>query len=151
VGPSTRPQYRTALRRFFAPFVARGVLSSNPAGPRSARGETTIRSACSTLSELKGFVHELALEPVYEDTEEFDAALILLACARLGTRRVMPLSRFTGVHPRQVAEFAERLRANGVWTADGKTACEWDHEEYGRLAFWTDVWVAEGLLERRSG
>ena len=60
----------------------------------------------------------------------------------------MPLSRITGVSPRVVAEYARNLRASGVWTPDGKTAGQWDDEESGLLAFWLDVWVGQGLLER---
>jgi hypothetical protein len=57
------------------------------------------------------------------------------------------MSRRTRIPSRSVAEFAERLRADGVWTPDGRTACEWA-DEHGLLAFWMDVWVAQGLLER---
>ncbi len=93
-------------------------------------------------------MRELALEPIEEGDEDFDAALVMLAGLSLGTAKLMPLSRLTAVPPRRVAAFARELRASGVWTADGKTAAAWLDEEYGQLEFWLDVLVAQGLLER---
>jgi hypothetical protein len=81
------------------------------------------------------------------DPEMFDAGVVLLAGLRLGTGKLMPISRFTGVSPWRVAKFAKRLRANGVWTPDGMTACEW-HEEGGWMALLCDILVATGITER---
>lgn len=149
---TTRYAYATALRRLFAVMVRRGILPANPVYElRIMRQAARRRASPLTPAELKGYVHELVLEPVEESSEEFAAALVLLAGVHLGTKRIMPVSRVTGVRPRLVAVFAERLRASGVWTDDGKTAGEWTNEESGRVAFWIDVLVAEGLVEIRGG
>jgi hypothetical protein len=154
VSPATKGMYLVALRRFFDLLVARQAVPSNPAGqvrqPVSERGrhDKPDRRAPPTRDELKGYVRELALAPIEEGDEDFEPALVMLAGLCLGTRKVMPLSRLTGVAPRRVAEFAERLRANGVWTSDGKTACQWFDDDGGHLAFWLDAWVATGMMER---
>lgn len=96
---------------------------------------------------LKAFVRELALDPIEEDDDDFAAALVMLAAVRLGNRDLGALSRLTEVPLPLVEEFAGRLRANGVWQSDGKTHAEWDAED-GVLAFWLDVWVATGRLEK---
>lgn len=150
VRDGSRGLYRTALRRLFDALAVRGVVPDNPADRAALRREPPPPcEGTPTREQLKGYVHELALDPVEEGDDDFDAALVMLAALSLGTGKVMPLSRLTGVPPRRVAAFARELRASGVWTADGKTSGQWLDEEGGELAFWLDVWVAQGLLERR--
>jgi hypothetical protein len=48
--------------------------------------------------------------------------------------------------PAEVAKFSQRLRKNGVWSSDGMTACDWEDEEHGHIAFLLDVLVALGLV-----
>jgi hypothetical protein len=55
-------------------------------------------------------MRKLALEPMEDGDEDFNAALVLLAGLHLGTGKILPLSRIIGVRCRQVAEFAGRLR-----------------------------------------
>jgi hypothetical protein len=152
----SKPTYRTALRFFFNAVVRQGLLAENPAlAARLGRAREVNQEAITaparrppTREELKGYVRELALDPMEDDDEDFNAALVLLAGLHLGTGKILPLSRLTGVRPRHVAEFAARLRANDVWTSCGKTSGQW---EDGQLAFWLDVWIATGLLERAPG
>lgn len=156
--PHSRMAYRTPLRRLFDCLVARQVISQNPT--RTALvSRAVIRSnpaavppeeprAPVSLDELKATVREV--DPTLEeDSELFDAGLVLLAGAFLGTKYVMPISRFSGASPRRVAEFARRLRANGVWTTDGRTACRWE-DEGGDVAFIIDVLIAAGMVEQRG-
>ncbi len=50
--------------------------------------------------------------------------------------------------PQSTAEvFAKRLEANGVWK-DGKTYADWNNEKHGMIAFWCDVSVALGYMEK---
>jgi hypothetical protein len=157
-GPRTRSQYRTALRCFFDTLCAHDVVAANPAdaaaiedeqpaeGPSTGNSERTKR--LPTLDELKGYVRELALDPIEEGDEDFEGALVLLAGLYLGSSKIMPLSRLTKVPQRVVAEYARNLRANGIWTPDGKTSTSWFDEGGGQLAFWMDVWVGQGLFVR---
>lgn len=159
----SKTTYRAGLRFLFSALVHGDILADNSAaaarlGLNSEKNdELTERPAgfVPTREELRAGVHKLALDPIEEGSEDFDAALVLLAGGYLGTAKILPLSRVTGVHPRKVVEFAGRLRASGVWTASGKTNVEWFDGEAGQLAFWLDVWIATGVLERhhqhRSG
>jgi hypothetical protein len=152
----SKTTYRAALRFLFSSLVHGGISVDNPAtaarpGPDSEKNEELTEipaSIAPTCKELRACVHTLAFDPIEEGSEDFDAALVLLAGCYLGTAKILPLSRLTGVHPRKVVEFAVRLRASGAWTHSGKTSVEWFDADAGQLAFWLDVWVATGVLKR---
>lgn len=80
----------------------------------------------------------------------FQTAVLMLAALQIGTGDVEALQRFTGFDQEFIETRATNLRRNGIWTADGKTDCAW-FEKDGGIAFWCDVNVAEGLMERGSG
>lgn len=100
-----------------------------------------------TLAEMKAAIRELDPPTMDDNPEMLDAGLVLLAGAYLGTKKLMPISRLTGVSPWRVAKFAKRLRANGVWTKDGMTNAEWN-EEHGLVALLLDILVATGMMNR---
>ena len=79
-----------------------------------------------------------------------DAAVVMLAALQLDNRDWQRLSEFTRVPLALVNEFAERLKASGIWFADGKTACNWfeDKKDVLNADFWLDVAVAIGSLKR---
>lgn len=85
------------------------------------------------------------------DSVEGHAVALLFAGARHGTRNVRELAAITGVPYESARTLARRLRSNGVWVG-GKTRCNWDDPQNGGIAFWMDVCVATGMLNRvRSG
>jgi hypothetical protein len=171
LAPKSKVTYRTGVRRFFDALVARNALPSNPADEAELSVERLEAAAAATppeetaaeawpassegshpgrptLAELKGYVRELALDPIEEDDEDFAAALVLVAALYLGSRDLEGLSRLTEIPLPLIEQFAGRLRANGVWTADGITSAAWLSDDGGNLAFWMDVWVATGMMER---
>ncbi len=79
-----------------------------------------------------------------------EAAVVMLAALQLGNKDPRRLSEFTGVPLARVNQFAERLKASGIWLADGKTACNWfdDKKDVLNADFWLDVAVAIGSLKR---
>lgn len=79
-------------------------------------------------------------------SDSYKAALCLLASVHVGPDPEK-ISGFTGVHPDLVGSFAERLTASGVWHK-GRVYCEWFDKVNGGVAFWLDVCVAQGLIER---
>src|SRR5262249_43967201 len=69
----------------------------------------------------------------------------------LGNSELAPVSRFTDVPLTQVEEFAARLRAAGIWTEEGDTACSWSEGDgMGDVAFWLDVLIALGRVKKVS-
>jgi hypothetical protein len=103
----SKATYRAALRFLFSSLVHGGISADNPAtaarlGPDSEKNEelTVIPAKIApTCKELRACVHTLAFDPIEEGSEDFDAALVLLAGCYLGTAKILPLSRLTGVHP----------------------------------------------------
>ena len=127
--------YRTPLRRLFAVLLAHHAIPYDPL-------------SLPPLEELKAAIRELAPPAMDDNPEMLDAGVVLLAGLHFGTSELMPISRFTGVAPERVAEFAQHLRANGVWTPDGKTAGMWD-QEGGGIALLIDILVALGMVACR--
>lgn len=90
------------------------------------------------------------LDPALDPTDEaFRIAALLLSALQVGTDP-LALAAYTGESVEWITQVAERLHTNGVWTDDGKTACDWFDTEHGGVAFWVDVRVGQGLLERST-
>lgn len=85
--------------------------------------------------------------PVSQETQTYDAALVLAASAHLG-HNVDRLARVTGVTRERVARWARRLVDNGVWR-EGNTVGRWLEDSSDVESFWADVAVAEGRRCRR--
>ena len=81
-----------------------------------------------------------------EEDTSFKAAVVLFSALEVGPS-APKVAEFTGYPLTLCQEFSARLRESGVWK-DGKTHCEWFDEKYGEIAFWMDVCVAQGLVER---
>jgi hypothetical protein len=106
-----------------------------------------------TLDELK----ELARQAGYEEGEDHQAALVLLAAFHFGPK-VKTIARFCGMTEWSVRKMAKNLRASGIWTEDGKIGMEHPpvddpDEGYQRnmsIEFALHVLVAQGLVVRHS-
>jgi hypothetical protein len=97
-----------------------------------------------TLRQIKNVVHKMD-DTITPDDEAYQAAVIMLAALQVGAN-IRRVARFTGYPIREVARIGYCLRANGIWSGS-KTKCDW-FEKDGGLAFWLDVSVALGYMER---
>ena len=87
------------------------------------------------------------LDPKLKKSEEaFKVATILLSGLQVGAN-TQAISKFLDIEEKDVKEYEKALRKNGIWKGE-KTACDWFDKEYGGVAFWCDVNVALGLLQR---
>src|SRR5262249_5433550 len=120
--PQTAEVYFVPVRGVFRALADIGVLAANPcpggrlngrlpAGPDRAEEPVS-------LEELKQAVREL--DDWEEDSELFQAGLVVLAPGVMETTDPAAVAAFTGVPEPLVHEFAARLRANGVWLPNGK-------------------------------
>src|SRR5262249_25453698 len=133
---------------FFRHLLDAGVLRENPF--ESLRQDVQQRMLEELpITKLKRMVLEIGeSEGWTEKSEEFQAGLVMLAPLEIGTMAPESVSRFTGVPLALVEQFAQRLRASGIWRNDGRIGASWAAAEAGNLAFMLDVWVATGELER---
>ena len=100
-----------------------------------------------TLNEIKAEVKKM--DPQLDRrTKAFKAAVCLLSALQVGADSEA-VSKFTGYPRKLVDAFTERLISGGVWR-EGKTCCEWFEEDNGGIAFWLDVCVAQGLMDRKA-
>jgi hypothetical protein len=146
IAPNSKVTYRTAVRRLFDALAARQAVPTNPTDRAGGGADDPL--SLPTLTEMKAAIRDLDPSAMDDDPEMLDAGVVLLAGLHLGTGKIEPISRFTGVATERVAEFAERLRANGVWTPDGQTAGRW-HQEGGEIALLIDILIALGMVECR--
>lgn len=87
------------------------------------------------------------LDPdVKSNDPAWKVAAILLSSLAVGTNADR-IARFASLPYRFVREVARRLRANGVW--EGRLLCvDWFEDGGGGIAFWCDVNVGLGYMER---
>lgn len=97
-----------------------------------------------TLRQIKNAVKKMD-DTVTPDDEAYQAAVIMLAALQVGAN-IRRVAQFTGYPIREVARIGQCLRKNGIWVGS-KTKCEW-FEKDGGIAFWMDVSVALGYMER---
>jgi len=97
------------------------------------------------IEEIKKTVTEM--DPALDPTDQcYAAAVVLLASVQVGTS-VERVRQLTGYSRQVIRDFAKRLRENGVWK--GKEVCgDWRDEKTEGVAFWCDVCVAVGWINR---
>jgi hypothetical protein len=131
-GIEDRVIYRTPLRRLFAVLMTHQAIPYDPL-------------SLPTLAEMQAALRDLDPSAMHDNPEMLDAGVVLLAGLHFGTKDILPISSFTGVAPERVAEFAERLRASGIRTPDGETACQWGQED-GEIDLLIDILIAIGIV-----
>ncbi len=97
-------------------------------------------------------IHRTVLESdpdADKDSDSYHAAVVLLAALKVGQRPKV-LAEFTRYPIDQIKEFSANLRANNVWNRGRTYHSGWDNEEDGGIAFWLDVSVALGFIERSA-
>lgn len=98
----------------------------------------------------KKFIEEQIkkLDPKLKKNDEvFKIATILLSGLEVGADS-KAIAKFLDIDIKDVEKYEKNLRKGKVWQGK-KTACEW-FEKDGGIAFWMDVLVAQGLVERTS-
>lgn len=79
-------------------------------------------------------------------SEEFWIACILLDAALLGANSKL-IAKDLELPLKFVESYETRLRESKTWVGS-KTHCEWLDKENGGIAFWCDVLVAQGLIQK---
>jgi hypothetical protein len=102
-------------------------------------------SAQVTLTQIQDEVNRM--DPSLKGKGgHFRSAVLLLSALAVGTS-LDDLVGFTGYRRSFVEPRVKRLQQSGVFTRDGQIAAQW-FDENGGIAFWMDVCVAEGLMQR---
>jgi hypothetical protein len=142
------PLYLTPVRGALGHLARSGVLASDPCpkGQPNGRGnENTADGSAPAipLGELTRIVREL--DNWEDDSEFFQAGLVVLAPLSIGTMDPAAVAAYTGVPEPQVREYADRLLANGVWRPDGAITVEGEDPETGEPVL-KDLDVILGVL-----
>jgi len=95
---------------------------------------------------LARITNALKTEELEADDETYKAAAVLLASATLGPNPAA-IAKTLKYPSALVAKFNYNLRKSGVWKR-GRVFANWGDKETGGVAFWMDVMVAQGLMER---
>ncbi len=88
----------------------------------------------------------LRMDPkVDPDSDTFQAAVVLLCGVVVGPSKA---AAFSGYPASVTGPIVERLRTSGIWKGRQVHHSGWFDEDAGGMAFWMDVCVAEGLMQR---
>lgn len=98
-----------------------------------------------TKKQIRTWVLELD-SMLDEDCSEFHAGCVVLASAFHGPNADR-CAKLLDLPRAQVREWGKNLVKNGVWEK-GRVCAEWEDEKTGGIAFWLDVTVALGYVER---
>jgi hypothetical protein len=107
-------------------------------------------SANLTPEEVKALAHDLDPKLSEEDVA-FQVAVILLAVGTGYLPTLRQLAPLVSLSRPRIREIIARIREQGILVReDGewKMACNWMDAENGNVAFWMDVNVALGLVNR---
>jgi hypothetical protein len=82
-----------------------------------------------------------------DDDNGFNIMVMLLSAAIVGPD-LKKLIEFTGLAAGDLAVYFQQAVEGGVFTDDGKIACNWFDPETGSTALMMDALVVQGLLKR---
>jgi len=89
----------------------------------------------------------MQLDPNLEPSDPgFLAACVLLSSAVIGPNADR-IAKFLGEPRKPVREIGRRLRLQKVWD-HARVSCDWFDKDTGIYAFWLDVCVAQGWMDR---
>lgn len=100
-----------------------------------------------TLEKIQREVKRLDPK-LHKNDNLFKTAVLMFSALRVGpsTKRLV---EFTGYPTSFVEPRVQRLRKAKIFVR-GKVRCAWFEKAGGEIAFWCDVLVAEGMLDRRE-
>ena len=100
-----------------------------------------------SLEEIKKEIKHMD-KSLSEKDDAFKAAVILLAGSSGEVIKGVPqLAKYTGYPKEFVKKIVGNARKNRIWIK-GITYCDWFDEKNGAIAFWLDVGVVLGYLEK---
>ncbi len=102
-----------------------------------------------SLKRLVKEVHRLDPKLSKED-DAFKCAVVLLTAALATGPNVNKVSQFCGYPRTLVRRFASNLRASQVWGHKYICSSDWNDKKSGGIAFWLDVSIGLGFIERRA-
>ena len=104
-----------------------------------------------TLEQVRDAVREMD-DALDEHDDAFSVAVTMIAAVNQGHHDIRRLTTFTGYERKHVGAWVNRLRAGGVFIGEPNdpmfAVADWFDDEAGGIAFWLDVGVAQGFLER---
>lgn len=100
-----------------------------------------------TLNKIKNIIK--SLDPKIKESDEgYKCAIVLLACTET-PHRIKDIVEFTKIEKPLVEKYMRNFRANKLITSSGKiNHSGWFDEETGALAFYCDVNIGLGYLQR---
>ena len=102
----------------------------------------------TSLEEIKTLIKEQDANLRSKD-KEFHYAVIMLSSALNRLKTTEELHDFTRFQLRECYNCVENLKKNGLgWQGKRFMHSGWDDEESGGIAFWLDVSIAMGYIER---
>ena len=99
-----------------------------------------------TIKDVKKEVKRLDTE-LKDNDKGFRVAVLLISSLVCGNQ-IKELVKFTGYSEYFIKETSKNLRKNGIWEGKKIAAHEW-FEKDGAIAFWCDVNVGLGYLEKK--
>lgn len=100
-----------------------------------------------TIQKIKAEVRRM--DPTLKASDPaFRVAVIMLSAIIVG-QRADRLVKFTGYLLFDIRQVAKRMRENGLWLPGGRFAAAWA-KDGDSIAFWLDVLVGMGHVERRT-
>jgi hypothetical protein len=144
--PPTTKIYFRSLERLFAHLEADRIVERSPfAGAPKPQGPKVQRQALAKLTE---FLREL--DGIGEGSESFRPGLVAMYPVVVGGMDVEEIAACVGLPVAEVEVYAGRLRANGIWTPEGKISVSFEDpdsfEAVVELAM--QIGCAEGRFER---
>ncbi|KKK66826.1 hypothetical protein LCGC14_2960160, partial [marine sediment metagenome] len=89
------------------------------------------------------------LDPKLSKEEDgFKCAVVLMTAALATGPNIVKVSKFCGYPRTLVRRFATNLRASRIWGHKYVRPSDWSDKKAGGVAFWLDVAVGLGFVER---
>ena len=99
----------------------------------------------SILTDIKNMDSSLS-----ENDESFKIAFVLLLAANYGLKDLPRIKRVSGYDTLFLAKTVTDMRNTGLWKNGKLVHSGWLDKKSGGMAFWLDVAVVRGWLERKS-
>jgi len=101
------------------------------------------------VEKVKQIIREMD-ENLSESDESFSGALVLISIIEVG-HRIKDIVNFSSLDRKFVADFIRNLRANKFFTWNNKICHSGWFDEGGGVAFWMDVSIGLGYIQRVEG
>jgi hypothetical protein len=120
---ATKRTYFSYLKRLFVHLESDQIIERSPFADASAPKKPTRRS----LEGLKQFLKEL--DGYTEESEYYRPGLVAMYPIIIGGMDTNEIANSTGIPVEEVETYANRLRENRIWLANGKIAVDFEDPE----------------------